>query len=99
LEKRSQTLEERCRRAGVAFARNALPAVLILGTGSAVVAATIFAATASAAAVATVVALPVYYVVVLGVNHSNKSAVMAEFARRRLMLPITLGPGETCTGS
>jgi hypothetical protein len=99
LEKKSQALEKRYRRAGVAFARNALPAVVILGTGTAVAAATVFTATAGVAAVATVVALPVYYIVVLSVNHSNKSAVKAEFARRRLALPITLGPGETHTGS
>lgn len=100
LEKRSQTLEQRYRSAGVAFARNALPGVLILGTGTgALMAAGAFSAALGTIAVATVVALPVYYIVVLSVNHSNKSAVKAEFARRRLALPITLGPGEMHTGS
>ena len=101
LEKESQTLEQRYKKAGVAFARNALPGVLILGTGTAaLIAIGPFAAGASlAAAAVTVVALPVYYIVVLSVNHSNKSAVKAEFARRRLALPVALGPGETRTGS
>ncbi len=101
LEKESQTLEQRYKKAGVAFARNALPGVLILGTGTAALMAIgpFAAGAAVAAAAVTVVALPVYYIVVLSVNHSNKSAVKAEFARRRLALPITFGPGETHTGS
>jgi len=101
LEKESQTLEQRYKKAGVAFARNALPGVLILGTGTAALMAIgPFAAGAAVAAVAvTVIALPVYYIVVLSVNHSNKSAIKAEFARRRLALPIIVGPGETHTGS
>ena len=99
LEKRSLTLEQRYKKGGVAFARNAVPA-LVLGTGTAALAAgAAFSTTAAVAATATLVALPVYYIVVLSVNHSNKSAVKAEFVRRRLALPITIGPGETHTGS
>jgi len=100
LEKESQTLEQRYLRAGVAFVRAAGPGVLILGAGAAAVAsAGIFSAAAGTAATATVIALPVYYVVVFSVNHSNKNDVVAEFARRRLNLPLTLTPGESRTGS
>ena len=56
-------------------------------------------ATAATVSAASVVALPVYYVVILSVNHSNKTAVTAEFTRRRLVLPLTLTPGELRTGS
>jgi hypothetical protein len=100
LEKQSKTLEQRYRSAGLAFARNTLPGVAILGAGSASVAASgIFSAGAATAATATVIALPIYYIVVLSVNHVNKSAVKAEFNRRRLVWPLTLGPGETRSGS
>jgi len=89
LEKKSKTLEQRYRSAGVAFARNTLPGVAILGAGAASVAASgVFSAGAATAATATVVALPVYYIVVFSVNHANKSAVKAEFARRRLVWPL-----------
>jgi hypothetical protein len=100
LEKKSRTREQRYRSAGVAFARNTLPGVAIVGAGAASIAASgIFSAGAATAATATVVVLPVYYIVVLSVNHVNKSAVKAEFARRRLVWPLTLAPGETRTGS
>jgi hypothetical protein len=100
LEKESQTLEQRYRRAGVAFARSAAPRVLIIGAGAAGGAAGgAFSAAAATAAAVSVVALPVYYVVILSVNHSNKEAVAAEFTRRRLVLPLTLAAGELRTGS
>jgi hypothetical protein len=100
LEKQSKTLEQRYRSAGLAFARNTLPGVAILGAGSASVAASgIFSAGAATAATATVIALPVYYIVVLTVNHVNKSAIKAEFDRRRLAWPLVLKPGETRSGS
>jgi hypothetical protein len=100
LEKESQTLEQRYRRAGVAFARSALPRATIMGASAAsgAVGGT-FSVAAATAATASVVALPLYYVVVLSVNRSNKAAVLAEFTRRRLALPLTLAPGETRTGS
>jgi hypothetical protein len=100
LEKESLRLEKSYRRTGVAFARNTVPGVLILGTGAAAVgSAGVFSAGAATAATATVVALPVYYLVVVGVNHTNKKSVATEFKRRRLVLPLTLEPGETRTGS
>jgi hypothetical protein len=54
---------------------------------------------AAAAATATAVALPVYGATVLAINMHNKAAIKKEFNRRRLPLPLTLGPGETRTGS
>jgi hypothetical protein len=104
LEKQSKKLEKQYRDRGEAFMRAAGPGVLIVGAG----AATISAAAGGAAfvssgmvgaAVATVFVLPVYYITVVGINHHNKKAVVAEFKRRRLPLPLTLAPGETRTGS
>ena len=100
LEKESQTLEQRYRRDGVAFARSAAPRVLLVGasaTGAAVGGA---AGTATAAvAGASIIALPVYYVVVWTKNRSNKAAISVEFERRRLSFPLTLAGGESRTGS
>jgi hypothetical protein len=105
LEKQSKKLEKQYRDHGEAFFRAAGPGVLIAGVGAATVSAAaggsaVFIAPAVAgAAVVTVVALPVYYLSVLGINHHNKKAVMTEFRRRRLPLPSLLAPGETRTGS
>jgi hypothetical protein len=103
LEKQSKTLEKQYRASGVAFVRTAGPGVLIVGAGAATLAATttsvIVSSAAVGAAMAAIVVLPVYYVSVWGINHHNKKAVMAEFTRRRLSLPLTLAPGETRTGS
>ena len=103
LEKQSKILEKQYRASGLAFVRTAGPGVLIVGAGAAAVAATtssvFVSAAAAGAALAAVVVLPVYYGTVLGINHHNKKAVMAEFTRRRLPLPLTLAPGETRTGS
>jgi hypothetical protein len=105
LEKQSAILERQYKDHGEAFLRAAGPGVLIVGAGAATVSAAagsavLFApAIAAGAAVVTVVALPVYYLSVLGINHHNKKAVMTEFNRRRLPLPLTLAPRETRTGS
>jgi hypothetical protein len=103
LEKQSKVLEKQYRDNGQAFIRAAGPGVLIVGAGAAVVSATTASVFVSAAAVgaaaATVVVLPVYYVTILSINHHNKKAIMAEFARRRLQLPLTLAPGAMQTGS
>jgi hypothetical protein len=104
LEKQSKKLEKQYRARGEAFMRAAGPGVLIVGAGAATLSAAagggVFVSAGMAgAAVATVVALPVYYITVLGINHHNKKAVMAEFKRRRLSLPLTLAPGEKRTGS
>jgi hypothetical protein len=103
LEKQSKKLEKQYRDRGEAFMRAAGPGVLIVGVGAATFSAgvsTVFiSAGAAGAAVAAVFVLPVYYVSVLGINHYNKKAVLKEFNRRRLSLPLTLAAGETRTGS
>jgi hypothetical protein len=103
LEKQSKLLEKQYRTSGLAFVRTAGPAVLIVGAGATAAAATTASVFVSAAAVgaalAGIVILPVYYVSVWGINHHNKKAVVAEFTRRRLSLPLALAPGETRTGS
>jgi hypothetical protein len=103
LEKQSKLLEKQYRDHGEAFVRTAGPGLLIVGAGAAAVSATTASVFVSAAAVgaaaAAIVVVPVYYVTVLGINHHNKKAVMTEFTRRRLQLPLTLAPGETRTGS
>lgn len=104
IEKQSKRLERQYRDHGEAFIRTAGPGVLIVGAGVATVSAaagsTAFvSAGLVGAAAATIVVLPIYYVTVLGINHHNKKAVIAEFKRRQLPLPLTLAPGETRTGS
>ncbi len=100
LEKESKTLERQYKDAGIAFVRYTAPALLIIGAGSAAVSsAGVLTAAGSTAAGATVIALPVYYAVILTINHYNKVDMEKEFARRRLALPLTLAPGETRTGS
>jgi hypothetical protein len=99
LEKESKTLEEKYRGAGVAFVRYTTPGLIIVGTGAAVVAANAFTAAGAVAATATLVVLPVYYIGVVTINHYNKAAMDKEFERRRIVLPLTLAPGKTWTGS
>ena len=59
----------------------------------------VFSAGFATAGAVTIIALPVYYLGVITINHSNKLAMEKEFNRRRLVLPLTLAPGETRTGS
>ncbi|MHB8723671.1 MAG: hypothetical protein ACYDAH_20090, partial [Steroidobacteraceae bacterium] len=100
LERESKTLEKRYRDAGIAFARVAAPRVVVGAAEPAIVAsAGVGTAGAAAAAAATAVALPVYGVTVFGINMHNKAAIKQEFDRRRVPLPLTLGPGETRSGS
>jgi len=110
LEKSSKTLERQYKDAGIAFVRYTAPGALIFGTGMAVALAntpffatwgpaTASAGAGNAIAAATLVALPVYYGVVLTINHHNKIGMEKEFNRRRLVLPLLLAPGETRTGS
>jgi len=100
LEKESKTLERRYRDAGVAFARIAAPRVIATTAEPGIVASAGIGSTgAAAAATATAVAIPVYGLTVLEINMHNKKAIKKEFDRRRLPLPLTLGPGETRTGS
>jgi hypothetical protein len=102
LEKQSRKLEQQYRDRGEAFLRAAGPGVVIVGVGAAAgsaAGAVLIAPAVAGAIIAAVVVLPVYYVSVLGINHHNKKAVMSEFKRRQLALPLTLAPGETRTGS
>jgi hypothetical protein len=105
LEKQSKKLEKQYRDHGQAFIRAAGPGVLITGVGAAAATATagggwaIVSPAVGGAAVAVIFVLPVYYLSVVGINHYNKKAVMTEFKRRRLSLPLTLAPGESRTGS
>ncbi len=100
LQKQSRTREERYRDAGVAFVRYTAPGVVILGAGTAaVVSAGVLSTGAATAATVTVVALPIYYLAVVGINMENKAEVKAEYNRRRVHLPLTLGPGAAATGS
>jgi hypothetical protein len=104
LEKQSKKLEKQYRNGGEAFIRAAGPGVLIVGAGAATVSAAagssvIISAGVAGAAAATIIVLPVYYSAVLGINHHNKKAVMAEFNRRQLPLPLTLAPGEVRSSS
>jgi hypothetical protein len=100
LERESKTLERRYRDAGVAFARMAAPRVVATTAEPGIVAsAGIGSAGAATAATATAVAIPVYGLTVLSINMHNKKAIKKEFDRRRLPLPLTLGPWETRTGS
>jgi hypothetical protein len=109
LERQSKTLERQYRDRGEAFVRTAGAGLVIVGAGAAAgsaaagsgaaLIAPAAAGAAAAAVVAVVVVLPVYYVSILAINHHNKKAVMTEFERRRLALPLTLAPGETRTGS
>lgn len=48
---------------------------------------------------ATVVALPIYAVGAIVTNVSSRRQVATEFNKRRLVLPLTLAPGETRSGS
>jgi hypothetical protein len=100
LEKESQTLEQRYLRAGVAFARSEIPDALVFGSSAVGGAAgTTFSAASATAASVGVIGLPVYYIIVFGVDRLNKAAVQKEFTRRRLVLPLTIYGGETQTGS
>ena len=100
LERESKTLARKYQDSGMAFARMAAPRILLAGAEPVVIAgAGIGAAGAAAAATVTAVALPVYGLTILGINRHHKSAIKAEFNRRRLPLPLSLAPGETRTGS
>jgi hypothetical protein len=105
LEKQSKTLEEKYRETRVAFERYSTPGIVIVGGAAAIGFGTAgggmlagYAAVAGTAGIA-LVALPAYYGVVLTINHHNKVGMEKEFNRRRIALPLALGPGETRTGS
>lgn len=104
LEKQSKTLEQRYKDAGMAFVRYTAPGVLIVGAGAVAISSAgvgiggLSAGAATAASV-TVIALPIYYLAVVGINSDNKAEARAEFNRRRLQLPLAFGPGSSLSGS
>jgi hypothetical protein len=100
LERESKTLEKRYQDAGIAFSRMAAPRVIASAAEPTVVAsAGIGTAGAATAATLTAVALPIYGATIFGINMQNKAAIKKEFNRRRVPLPLTLGPGEMRAGS
>ena len=101
LEKESKTLEQKYRDAGLAFARSAAAGLVEVGAGAtgAVASLGYMSAGVAAASTVVVVALPIYYLGVWATNSDNKTAIVAEFNRRRLAFPLTLAPGETRIGS
>jgi len=99
VEKQSKTLEQKYKEAGVAFVRYTAPGVIIVGTGAGFMSAALFSTAAADAAAVCLVALPVYYISVVTINHYNKVAMEKEYQRRRIVLPLTLAPGEMRTGS
>ncbi len=99
LERESKTLEKRYRDNGVAFARMAAPRVIATTAEPTVAAGIVGSSGAAVAATVTAVAIPVYGATILGINMHNRSAIKKEFDRRRLSLPLAIGPGESRTGS
>jgi hypothetical protein len=57
------------------------------------------AAVAAGVGAAAFVTLPVYAVGTVAMNYRRKHQVQDEFTRRRLVLPLTIAPGETAQGS
>ncbi len=100
LERESKTLEKRYKDAGVAFSRMAAPRIIV-SAAEPTVASGVGLGTAGAATAATLsaVALPVYGATIFGINMHNRAVIKTEFNRRRVPLPLTLGPGESRTGS
>jgi hypothetical protein len=99
LERDSKNLEKRYRDGGVAFARMAAPRVIASTAEPTVAAGVVGSSGAAVAATLTAVAIPIYGATILGINMHNRSAIKKEFDRRRLAFPLTLGPGESRTGS
>ena len=100
LEKESKSLEQKYLETGLAFVRYTAPGVLILGAGAGYISTvSIFSSAAAGAEAVTLIALPLYYLGVCVINLSNKAAMENEFNHRRLVLPLTLAPGDARSGS
>jgi hypothetical protein len=104
LEKDSRLQRDRYLDAGVNFALNTLGYVALtygaVATG-AVTGATLTGSWGGMAAggMAGLVAVPVTAVVVFANNVKHRHAIEREFDRRRITLPLALGPGEARSGS
>jgi hypothetical protein len=104
LEKQSYTNWEKYGRSGVnVLAGAGWVALYGLAQFAASPILTFGPAAASAGATTAMTVIPVVAVAnvvyVIGANRANKRKVVAEFKRRRLELPIALGPHETKAGS
>ena len=103
LEKLSRTNWDRYGKTGLKLLAGA-GAVLVYGTAvEAVALGGLMGGGSAGGAVLVLDVIPVVALVditaVAIMNHHNKDKVQQEFARRRLVLPRTLGPGETVSGS
>jgi hypothetical protein len=103
LEKLSRTNWDRYGKTGLKLLAGA-GALVVYGTAvEAVAGAGLMGGASAGGAVAVLNIVPVVALVditaVAVMNHSNKDKVQKEFARRRLVLPRTLNPGETVAGS
>lgn len=104
LEKDSRTREQNYTRAGVDFALNTLfySAVAAGGIGTGMMlgaaATSTWSGWAAGAAVG-LAAVPITVGVVYYSNQKHRRGIEQEFSRRRLPLPLTLGPGQETSGS
>ncbi len=103
LEKRSTTNWKRYRSAGLKLLAGAGAVVLYGSAVSAVALGSILGGAGATGGSAVLNAVPVVFlvnvVVVMGLNDSNRKKVEAEFARRRLVLPLEIAPQSGLQGS
>ena len=104
LEDESKALCKEYDRKGVAFVKNAKPAVLTIG-GIAAGSAALAAASSTGAVTVTVmqgplaaVTVPTYFLGRAIANDEDGADIEAEFRLRRLALPLVLAPGQTRLG-
>jgi len=105
LEDETKALCKEYDRKGVAFVKSATPAVLTVG-GIAAGSAALAAATSTGGVTVTVmqgplasVTIPAYVIGRVIANHEDGADIEADFRLRRLILPLTLAPGQTRLGS
>jgi len=107
LEKLSYTNWDKYGKTGLNLLAGAGLVTLYVGASAGVAAGSLLAggstAAATGGAAAALAIVPVIAVVdiiaVASINHYNKEHVQLEFDRRRLVLPLTVAPGATTTGS
>jgi hypothetical protein len=98
LETESQNLCKEYDRAGLNFVRSATPAVLTVGGIAAVAAATSVGSLTIMQGPLALVTVPTYLVARNVSNAEDRRDVETEFRLRRLLLPVTLAPGQTRAG-
>lgn len=103
LEKLSYTNWEKYGKTGLKLLAGAGAVALYGGLATAAMLGTAMGGTAGAGTVAVLNVVPVIAIVditaVAVMNHNNKKAVLAEFEKRRLPLPLTVESGQQRTGS